>query len=200
MMSAARKNIFRAEVLTGNTPGDFGEIRVVHSMSGWAITLACLGAALALVLLFAYGTVAKNVVAPGMTEALASEKNNSTVVATVFVPVVHAAALAPGQRVELRYDAYPHQKYGLQSAVVRTIDSGFLYADSLPAGIQAKLRGMPAAGNAGTITYRRLTLTLSAPDIRHDGQRRKIPAGLLLEVNLPQPATPLSRWLVGNRP
>lgn len=169
-------------------------------MSGWAVTLACLATVVALILLLAFGTVARNVVAPGVTETLGSGPTNTSVVATVFVPVINAAALAPGQRVQLHYDAYPYQKYGLHSAVVRTIDSGFLYANDLPAGVQAKLRGTTKAGDPATATYRRLTLVLDTPAIRHDGQRQKIPAGLLLEVNLPQPPTPLSRWLLGNRP
>lgn len=159
--------------------------------------MAALVVALGLLLLVAYGTVAKNIAVAGVTETPASGPAH-TVVATVFVPVVNAAALTPGQRVTLHYDAYPYQKYGLQTGVVHAVDSGFLYANGLPEGVRAKLRGTAHGSNPGTVTYRRVTLTLS-PQIRENGRPRPIPAGLLLEVNLPQAPTPLSRWLLGNR-
>lgn len=199
MASVAEKNTFRAEVLSGNSSGDFGEIRVLHSISGWAITAAAMSMALALLLLIAYGTVAKNVPVAGVTETPASGPTGAAVMATVFVPVMHAAAIAPGQRVKLHYDAYPYQKYGLQTGIVRTVDTGFLYASGLPAGVQAKLRSTANSRHPDTITYRRMTLTLLTPEMRENGQVQQIPAGLLLEVNLPQAPTPLSRWLLGNR-
>ncbi|WP_219134027.1 hypothetical protein [Janthinobacterium sp. UMAB-60] len=199
MAPVVEKNTFRSEVLSGNSSGDFGEIRVLHSISGWAITVASMGMALTLLLIITYGTVAKNVSAAGVTETLASGPTNTVVVATVFVPVINAAALTPGQRIKLHYDAYPYQKYGLQIGIVHTVDTGFLYANGLPEGVQAKLRRTANGGNIDTITYRRMTLSLLTPEIRDNGQTQKVPAGLLLEVNLPQAPTPLSRWLLGNR-
>jgi membrane fusion protein len=169
-------------------------------MSGWAITVGCVVMALGLLLLLAYGSVAKNVVAVGVTETPAGAAQDAPVVASVFVPVVHAATLVPGQHVTLHYDAYPYQKYGLQTAVVRAVDTGFLYAGALPAGIQVKLRGTTHGATPDTTTYRRVTLALLSPHLRHDGALRKVPAGLQLEVNLPQAPTPLSRWLLGSRP
>ena len=197
-MSVENKSIFRVEVLSGNNSGEFGEIRILHSMSGWVITLSCLGVALALFLLFIYGTIAKNVAAAGVTETLATDPASTEVVATIFVPVVNASALGPGQRVTLHYDAYPYQKYGLQTGIVRTVDSGFVYGNSLPEGVRAKLRGAAGSGDPDTTTYRRITLTLVTHQIQENGRTQKVPEGLLLEANLPQAATPLSRWLPGN--
>ncbi|MYM24366.1 hypothetical protein GTP46_17105 [Duganella sp. FT135W] len=199
MASVVRNTFFRAEVLSGNGSGDFGEIRILHSISGWVITFISLGMAMALFLLINYGSIAKNVMAAGVTEEILLSPESRAVVATIFVPVSNAAALAPGQRVTLHYDAYPYQKFGLQTGIVRAVDSGFLYANRLPEGVQAKLRSGGNKGNVGVVTYRRITLTLLTPEIRAAGKTQKIPEGLLLNVNLPQSSTPLSQWLLGSR-
>ncbi|WUR12723.1 hypothetical protein E7V67_024010 [[Empedobacter] haloabium] len=200
MASATKNNIFRPQALSGNSYGNFGEIRLVHTMSGWAISSGCLIIALGLVLLLVYGSVSRNAVAIGVTETAASTQPNAPVVARIFVPVIDAAALAPGRQVTLHYDAFPYQKYGLQTGVVRAVDSAYLHASALPAGIQAKLRRTTHAVDPDTMTYRRVTLALLSPQLRRDGVPQDVPAGLLLEVNLPQAPTPLSRWLFGGRP
>lgn len=200
MASTIKNNIFRTEALAGNGFGDLGEIRLTHGISGLTISAACIVIVLGVLLLLAYGSVTKQVVAVGVTEIPARAALGAPAIASVFVPVVNAAALAPGQQVTLHYDAFPYQKYGLQAGVVRTIDTGFLYASALPSGILAKLRSTARGGQPDTITYRRVTLALLSPNLPHDGVPQNVPAGLLLAVNLPQAPTPLSRWLTGNRP
>ena len=57
---------------------------------------------------------------------------NDTLTARLIVPVVSAGFIKPGQVVELRYDAFPYQKFGLYRGVVESISPSILLPGEIP--------------------------------------------------------------------
>lgn len=52
--------------------------------------------------------------------------------AQVLIPVRSAGFVAPGQRIEIRYDAFPYQKFGLHRGEVTTLADTVLLPNELP--------------------------------------------------------------------
>lgn len=57
--------------------------------------------------------------------------NNSPLVAHLLVPVRSAGFIAPGQRLDIRYDAFPYQKFGLYQGEVESVAKTALLPDEL---------------------------------------------------------------------
>lgn len=58
--------------------------------------------------------------------------NNSPLVAHLLVPVRSAGFVAPGQRLDIRYDAFPYQKFGLYQGVIESVAKTALLPGELP--------------------------------------------------------------------
>lgn len=58
--------------------------------------------------------------------------NNSPLVAHLLVPVRSAGFVAPGQRLDIRYDAFPYQKFGFYQGVIESVAKTALLPGELP--------------------------------------------------------------------
>lgn len=104
--------------------------------------------------------------------------------AWLYLPSASAGALHEGQAVELRFDAYPHQIFGTQSAVVSSISAIPL----LPAEVDVPL------ALAGPVFEVRAALSKQA--ITASGRTWTLPAGTAVRADLVQQRYRLYEWFL----
>lgn len=95
-----------------------------------------------------------------------------------------AGFIKPGQKVRLRYSAFPYQQYGVYSALVKDISHTTLRPDEWPTGL-------PIPG-----PVYRVRATLERQYISARGERRPLQPGMLLEADILQEPRPLWSWLL----
>ncbi len=135
------------------------------------------------------GVVARIMVRPG--QAVQSGQTLVTLYrgapdleAWLYLPSASAGALHEGQAVELRFDAYPHQIFGTQSAVVSSISAIPL----LPTEVDVPL------ALAGPVFEVRAAL--SKQSINASGRTWTLPAGTAVRAELVQQRYRLYEWLL----
>lgn len=108
--------------------------------------------------------------------------------AHLFAPSSAIGFLQPNQRVQLRYQAYPYQKFGLQSGQVSQVSRAPLQA--------ADLGGMavPMAGAAQEPLYR-VTVTLEQQSVVAYGQAQALAPGMQLEADVMLERRRLIEWI-----
>jgi membrane fusion protein len=138
------------------------------------------------------GVVARVMVRPG--QAVQSGQTLVTLYrgtpdleAWLYLPSASAGALHEGQAVELRFDAYPHQIFGTQSAVVSSISAIAL----LPAEVDVPL-ALP-----GPVFEVRAEL--GNQSITASGRKWTLPAGTAVRADLVQQRYRLYEWFLGLR-
>lgn len=135
------------------------------------------------------GVVARIMVRPG--QAVQSGQTLVTLYrgtpeleAWLYLPSASAGALHEGQVVELRFDAYPHQIFGTQSAVVSSISAIPL----LPAEVDVPL------ALAGPVFEVRVEL--GKQSVTASGRTWTLPAGTAVRADLVQQRYRLYEWLL----
>ncbi len=135
------------------------------------------------------GVVARIMVRPG--QAVQSGQTLVTLYrgtpeleAWLYLPSASAGALHEGQVVELRFDAYPHQIFGTQSAVVSSISAIPL----LPAEVDVPL------ALAGPVFEVRAEL--GKQSVTASGRTWTLPAGTAVRADLVQQRYRLYEWLL----
>lgn len=109
--------------------------------------------------------------------------------AQLLVPSRDVGFTSPGERVFLRYSAYPYQKFGLQSGHVDSVsESGIAPAD-LPS--QAIL---PSDQQSSEKLYR-VTVSLDSQSIRTYQDVRPLRAGMAVEADIVQERRRIVEWL-----
>lgn len=102
-----------------------------------------------------------------------------------------AGFIEPGQRVLMRYAAYPYQKFGMASGKVLEVARSPYAMQELPAHIGNAVQG-PAPTPAEL--FYRVTVTLDSPSIEVYGQSQALKAGMLLEADIIQDRRRLYEW------
>lgn len=143
------------------------------------------------------GTVSAVMAEPGMS--VGSQPNqplltllptNARLEAQLFAPSSAAGFVQPGQRVLLRYAAYPHQKFGQYEGVVQSVSRSAISAqelqDVLPAlgGTQQRSEGL----------YR-IRVMLSSQDVSVYGKPQRLTAGMQLDADILQDTRRLLEWV-----
>ncbi len=90
----------------------------------------------------------------------------------LFVPTRAAGFIKPGQPVNVRIDAFPHQKFGVLPGIVRTISASPFDTSELPISIQS------------TDPVYRVVADLKAQAIGVNGDLRPLQAGMLLKADI----------------
>jgi membrane fusion protein len=90
-----------------------------------------------------------------------------------------------GQRVLIRYAAYPYQKYGLQSDTVIEVAQNPMAQDSAGSGIT----------NGGDSLYR-ITVHLAAQAILAQGESNLLKPGMALEADIVQERRKIYEWFL----
>ena len=97
-----------------------------------------------------------------------------------------------GQRVHLRYAAYPYQKFGMGDGVVDAIEKSPYAPQELPTQVIATL----GAGAQGAEPVYRIVVNLDAQTIDAYGLAQPLKAGMVFEADVIQDTRRLYEWLM----
>ncbi|MFK4259392.1 HlyD family secretion protein [Agrobacterium tumefaciens] len=117
------------------------------------------------------------------TPALTIIPDGSKLEADLYVPSSGAGFLKPGQTVQLQYDAYPYEKFGLQAAVVSSVSRTSVAATELPFLVTA-------TEPMYLVVARPLKSTISA-----FGYEEPLAAGAKLQANLVLEPRKIWQWI-----
>jgi membrane fusion protein len=109
--------------------------------------------------------------------------------AQLFAPSSAVGFVRPNQVVELRYQAFPYQKFGHQSGAVVQVSRSPLQATEL-AGL-----ALPAAFNANGEPLYRITVALDRQSVAAYGQAQALAPGMQLEADVLLDRRRLIEWL-----
>jgi membrane fusion protein len=109
--------------------------------------------------------------------------------AQLFAPSSAVGFVHPAQPVQLRYQAFPYQKFGQQAGRVIQVSRAPLQASEL-AGL-----ALPAAANTGGEPLYRITVTLDRQDVMAYGQPQALAPGMQLEADVLLERRRLIEWL-----
>ncbi|HWW72531.1 MAG TPA: HlyD family secretion protein, partial [Duganella sp.] len=100
--------------------------------------------------------------------------------AQLSVPSRAIGFIRPDQVVQLRYQAYPYQKFGHARGVVRSVTRSTLATDA----------------TAGREASYRVVVTLAEQNIRAYGQPQALQTGMLLEADILHEQRHLYEWVL----
>jgi membrane fusion protein len=116
--------------------------------------------------------------------------------AHLYSPSRAVGFVRPGQRVLLRYQAYPYQKFGHHEGVVTSVSRSAVSPGELP----QQLTGVPAlaglSGGTPSEPVYRITVKLTNQTITAYGERVPLQAGMQLEADVALETRPLYEWLL----
>ena len=101
-----------------------------------------------------------------------------------------AGFVAPGQRVLIRYAAYPYQKFGLQAGQVTAISQSAFAPSDLPPSLQAQF------GRQAVEAMYRVTVKLDSQSIATYGDARPLRAGMALDADIVQDRRSIIEWVL----
>ncbi len=111
--------------------------------------------------------------------------------AHLFSPSRAIGFLRPGQRVLLRYQAYPYQKFGHYEGVVANLSRSAVNPGELP----AQLAGLTSLFGANEPVYR-ITVSLASQTVTAYGQPVSLQPGMLLEADVVIENRKLFEWVL----
>lgn len=114
---------------------------------------------------------------------------NGTLEAHLYAPSRAVGFVQPGQRVLVRYAAYPYQKFGLYEGTVALISRSAMAANELPPQL------VSLAQLAGADGLYRITVTLARPTVMVYGKPQPLTAGMQLEADVMQDTRRLIEWV-----
>ena len=111
-------------------------------------------------------------------------------VARLYAPSASIGFVQPGDRVLLRYQAFPYQKFGQQEGVVETV--------STSAATAAELAALPTDGPLGAANEPVFAIQVKLPrnTIDANGQPRALQAGMQLEADILQERRKIYEWVL----
>ena len=114
---------------------------------------------------------------------------NARLQAQLFAPSSAVGFVRPNQAVQLRYQAFPYQKFGHQTGAVALVSRSPLQG--------AELAGLPmqAAANAASEPLYRITVTLDQQSVAAYGQAQALVPGMQLEADVLLDRRRLIEWL-----
>jgi membrane fusion protein len=115
--------------------------------------------------------------------------SNARLQAHLYAPSSAVGFLRPDQPVLLRYQAFPHQKFGLQSGQVVQVSRSPLQASELAALAQA-----PGGSGGGEALYR-ITVALDRQSVAAYGQAQALVPGMQLEADVLLDRRRLIEWI-----
>ena len=110
--------------------------------------------------------------------------------AQLYAPSRAIGFVQAGQAAQLRLDAYPYQKFGLQHATVASVSESALAPNELPPAVQARY-GSRLSGEA----LYRITLRLARQSIAVYGKEEALKSGLAVEADIVQERRRIVEWM-----
>ncbi len=122
-------------------------------------------------------------------QALASILPEGSVLeAEIYAPSRAIGFVKPGMQVQLRYQAYPYQKFGQYAATVREVASTSLRPEEL---------ALPGAANGGNgEPVYRIRLTLAKQDVLAYGKALPLKSGMLVDASILLEQRRLYEWVL----
>jgi len=109
--------------------------------------------------------------------------------AELYAPSRAIGFVRPGDKVLIRYQAYPYQKFGHQKGVVESVARTALPNNELNA------LGTPVGGNNTEPMYR-ITVNLASQQVTAYGRPQALQAGMLLDADVQQEKLRLYEWVL----
>lgn len=107
--------------------------------------------------------------------------------AYLYAPSRAIGFVKPGDRVQMRYQAFPYQKFGQAQGTVAFVAKVALSGN--------ELAGLSQQANGGEPLYR-ITVDLSAQTVRAYGRQQTLQAGMLLDADILQEKRRLYEWVL----
>jgi membrane fusion protein len=112
--------------------------------------------------------------------------------ARLYGPSRDIGFVTPGQRVLIRYDAYPHQKFGKYEGVVRSVSRATVGAGELAEATAGAVPGLAAPGQP---VYR-ITVDLDLQNATAYGQPAPLQPGMTLQADVQIKTQRLWQWIL----
>ena len=110
--------------------------------------------------------------------------------AEMYVPSRAVGFIKPGMIAELRYQAFPYQKFGLHPARVRDVGTTSVRPEELPTSAGA----LPGVSNSEPIY--RIRLKLGQQTVRAYGSTRPLRSGMLVDASIILERRKLYEWVL----
>ena len=107
--------------------------------------------------------------------------------AYLYAPSRAIGFVKPGEKVQMRYQAYPYQKFGQAQGTVAFVAKVALSGN--------ELAGLAQQANGGEPLYR-ITVDLSAQTVKAYGVQQALQAGMLLDADILQEKRRLFEWVL----
>jgi membrane fusion protein len=111
--------------------------------------------------------------------------------ANLFSPSRAVGFLQPGQRVLMRYQAYPYQKFGHYEGVLANVSRSAINPGELP----AQLIGLTSVVGANEPVYR-ITVSLDKQEVMAYGQAMPLQPGMQLDADVVIETRKLIEWIL----
>ncbi|WP_315547748.1 HlyD family efflux transporter periplasmic adaptor subunit [Lautropia mirabilis] len=118
--------------------------------------------------------------------------DNAKLTAYLYVAESKAAFLAKGQKVRIRLDAYPYQKYGMVTGSVTAVTQSPYAITELPAHVATAVQ----SDNENQSLYYQARVELDSQSIRANGEDTKLKAGMIFEADVMQEKRRLYEWVL----
>ena len=105
--------------------------------------------------------------------------------AEVYVPTRAIGFIRTGQSVNLRYHAFPHQRFGIYEGTVRSVAKTILSPQDIVS--QVPLQNEP---------YYRVVIAINESSVRAYGEAFPLQSGMLLDADIVLDRRPLWQWLL----
>jgi membrane fusion protein len=141
------------------------------------------------------GNVTATAVRPGQTipsgaRMLTIIPENGKMQAELLAPSSAIAFLRRGERVLLRYSAFPYQRFGEHPGVVTEVSRAALHPEEL----KALMPALPPSDQSKT--FYRVIVTPDRPDVMISGRAEPLQASMQVDASVRLESRPIYQWLV----
>lgn len=119
-----------------------------------------------------------------------STKPAQSLIAHFYATTRQAGFVQPGQRVRLRYAAYPYQKFGMGEGEVAEVSRSPYVVQELPTHLAAMLQHL---GQSGDAVYR-VTVRIKDASVKAYGESHALKPGMIAEADIVQDTRKLWEW------
>jgi membrane fusion protein len=102
----------------------------------------------------------------------------------------------PGQRVLVRYPAFPYQRFGHHEGVVASVSRTAVSPADLPAPLAGVTNGGTGNGNTGAEPIYRVVVELASQSVTAYGQTMTLQPGMALEADISLERRRLAEWVL----
>ena len=124
---------------------------------------------------------------------------NSELEAHLFAPSRTAGFVAKGQKVLIRYAAFPYQKFGLQQGTVVNVSSTPFAPSELPTHLASTILSnaqQTIQGFNGNEALYRIRVKLDQQSIQAYGTKQAVKPGMTLEADIVQDRRKIWEWII----